>query len=459
MAQLTLISELENAFKETLIALDNPKGLVAMDIQDMNTYLENRRVLARGKVLPTFIKPYFLTPAQITDFQSVVMTVLSCQEKVIEMYFEDDRYRPLFELTEAEIPLVEIGGSRFRHIYFSRLDAIFPENGNYQFLEFNCDSPGGAFYSDLQWEALIRMEVFKLLGSKYRFIHEPYRPRVLQALKAAWKDHGKSGKPRIAVMGNPDVANVEEFKLFAELFREEGYESIFTDPWSCEYDGNTLRKDGQAIDLVYRRGILADYSKHVEETKPVVDAYRDGNVVFANPFSAKLGDNKNLLEVMTDEETEWLFTPKEREILKKHLPWTRMVKDRKTTYQGQTVELLRKMRSDRHSFVMKPNAEYGGKGVVIGREVDPKVWDDTIQLAMNQPYVVQEYVDIPQKEFPVIRDQTLVWEPKKINVNFFTFNGKFGGGFCRTSDSSVINISAGGALVSFCVAERVESKA
>ncbi len=454
MTELMTILELEKEFKETLTALDHPPGRIASEINQMNEYLIAHRALVQGKVLPTFIKPYFLTTAQIKGFEPVVIKILQCQEKVIDLYFADKKYRSLYELTEAEIPLVEIGKSKFRHIYFSRMDSIMPAQGTFKFLEFNCDSPGGAYYSDIQWDALNELEVYKSMRSRHPFVYEQYRPQVIKTLLAAWKDAGKFGKPRIAVMGDPSVANVEEFKLFSEMFQELGYESLFTDPWSCEYDGYVLRKDGRAIDLIYRRGILADYSKHISESKPVVDAYRDGNVIFANPFSSKLGDNKNLLEVMTDDTMSWLFTPDERVALKTYLPWTRIVRERKTEYKGKSVDLASYTRDNQDHFVLKPNAEYGGKGVVIGRDVDRKTWENAVDSALKTPYVVQEYVSIPEKEFPVIRDGQMVWEPKKINVNFFTFNGHFGGGFCRTSDSSIINISAGGALVSFCVVEK-----
>jgi len=370
---------------------------------------------------------------------------------LIELYFEGDKYRELFELTDAEKQLVEIGSPRFRNIYFSRMDSIFPDSGSYKFLEFNCDSPGGAYYSDIQWEVLNNLDVFKQMSERYEFVHDPYRPRVLDTLLTAWKDAGKSGRPNIAVIGNPDVTNVEEFRLFAEMFRDEDYNGKFTDPWSLEYKNNQLLKSGQRVDLIYRRGILDDYSKRLIAAKPVIDAYRDDNVVFVNPLASKLGDNKNLLEVMTDPDMEWLFTPEERSILKEHLPWTRIIRERKTEHDGRNVDLIEYLSRNRRLFVIKPNSAYGGRGVVIGREATPAQWEATIQNALKTPHVVQEYVKIPEFEIPLIKDNQLVWESKKINVNFFTFNGRFGGGFCRTSNSSVINISAGGALVSFCV--------
>jgi glutathionylspermidine synthase len=443
----------EDDFKQTLISLDNPPGTVVSEIEKMNDYLLKRRALAKGRVLPTFIKPYFLTTKQINHFEQTVNIILRCQEKLIGLYYEYPEYRPLFELTPAEIPLVEIGGQKFQHIYFSRMDSIMPDEGDYKFLEFNCDSPGGAYYSDIQWDALNELSVYKDMQMRHKLVYDQYRPKVLKTILAAWKNSGGFGKPRIAVMGDPDVTNIEEFLLFAEYFRAEGFEALFSDPWSCDFDGEYLRKEGRIIELIYRRGILADYSKHGEDVKPVIDAYKAGKVVFANPLSAKLGDNKNLLEIMTDEKMEWLFLPDERAVLKKHLPWTRIVKERKTTHQGKTIDLLDYLRRNRRLFVLKPNAEYGGKGVVIGRETEMPAWETAIENALKTPYVVQEYVKIPEREFPVVRDGQLVWEPKKINVNFFTFNGQFGGGFCRTSDSSIINISAGGALVSFCVVE------
>ena len=453
MNQGEYLKGLEKEFEEIVKILDDPPGKIPGDIEKMNEFLKEHRVLARGNVLSTFIKPYFLTVKQIQEYSRVVIQILECQEKVIGLYYEDPEHRPLFELTENEIPLVQIGGPKFRHIYFSRMDSIIPDEGDFKFLEFNCDSPGGAFYSDLQWDALNTLRPFRVLSNRHNVVTDQYRPKVLKALLAAWKDHGRFGKPGIAVMGNPDVANVEEFKLFAEYFESEGYRSIFTDPWSCTFDGKVLRKDDFVIDLIYRRGVLSDYSKHQEEAKPIIDAYSNDAVVFANPLSAKLGDNKNLLEVMTDEKMEWLFTPDERALLKKHLPWTRIMRERKTTHQGMNVDLVEYIRRNRRLFVLKPNAEFGGKGVVIGRESDIDQWDDAIAAALKSPYVVQEYVKIPQRFFPVVHDGQLCWEQKKINVNFFTFNGEFGGGFCRTSDSSIINISAGGALVSFCIVD------
>jgi len=444
-----LIKSINRDFIDLVEKCDDPKGSLASEFKEMQEKMSKKRCLAGDKVLPTFIKPIFFTTTQISYFRKIVEILLNCQEKLINLYFESKEHRDLFELTESEKPLVEINSGLERWIFFSRLDSIM-SGDRLMFLEFNCDSPGGAYYADIQKECLLEISVLKELSRKYKFVIEKYRPRVFDTMMTAWDQFGRQGKPSIAVMGNPEVTNVEEFRLFAEYFASKGYDSFFTDPWTLEYDGKKLTKDGRKIDLIYRRGILADYSKHVEETKPVINAYRDGNVCFANPLGAKLGDNKNLLSVLTDEKMKFLFTSKEMEVIKKHIPWTRMVKECKTTYENKEIDLTTHIRNNKNIFVLKPNSEYGGKGVVIGIETSQNDWENTVDESLVKPMVVQEYVPIPEDEFPVF-DPDLSFKPKKVNTNFLTFAGQYGGGFARTSDSLVINVSRGGALATFIV--------
>ncbi len=446
---INILKEIEKDFRKFIIEADKPKGSVKEEIEEMNQKLLHQRCLARGKVLPNFVKPFFITLSQVEKIKGIVNTLLNCQEKMIELYFKEPEFRPYFELTPEEVPLVSIPSQLPRFIYFSRMDAI-STGDSFKFLEFNCDSPGGAYYSDLLRMGLENLSFIKKLSKKYKFYPQNYRPKVLQTLLEAWASSGRNYKPHIAVVGNPDVANVEEFKLFAEYFNQNGYSAYFTDPWHFQYDGVSLQRDGKKAELLYRRGILADYSKHLEETKSIINAYRDKKVLFVNPLSSKLGDNKNLLALLTDPRISKIFSEKEKSVIHKYIPWTRLLREMKTEFKGKKIDLIPFVRKNKDLFVIKPNSQYGGKGVVIGKEVKQKQWEQAIEESYSEQKVVQEYVPIPTMEFPIFNPE-LTFVPKKYNVNFFTFAGKFGGGFVRTSDSSVINISAGGALVSFFI--------
>ena len=81
-------------------------------------------------------------------------------------------------------------------------------------------------------------------------------------------------------------------------------------------------------------------------------------------------------------------------------------------------------------------------------------WESVLETARRDRYVAQEYIPIPEIELPVFTEDGFRFEKKKINMNFFAFNGKYAGGMARVSDSSIINISAGGGLIPLLAARR-----
>jgi hypothetical protein len=97
---------------------------------------------------------------------------------------------------------------------------------------------------------------------------------------------------------------------------------------------------------------------------------------------------------------------------------------------------------------MKPIDELGGKDVIIGHEATQEKWDAYLKSTKDRRCVVQEYVPIPEVKMPVAdKGGKLTWQTKKVNTNFYVYDGHVAGGFVRMSDTSIINISAGGGMV------------
>jgi len=68
-------------------------------------YIEER-CLASGKPFPTFLKPAFMSPEQFTMVKNVTNIIMRCLEKVSDLFYEDAKYLPLFEMApgEEELP-------------------------------------------------------------------------------------------------------------------------------------------------------------------------------------------------------------------------------------------------------------------------------------------------------------------------------------------------------------------
>src|SRR5207244_1857082 len=122
-----------------------------------------------------------------------------------------------------------------------------------------------------------------------------------------------------------------------------------------------------------------------------------------NPMRCKILHKKASLAVLSDERNAALFSGEEREAIEAHIPWTRVVEERTSTPPGSPeteVDLLPYIAAHRDQLVLKPNDEYGGKGIVLGWEVDQAGWEHAIRAALDEPYIVQQRVALPTEPYP-----------------------------------------------------------
>src|SRR5581483_10372828 len=112
---------------------------------------------------------------------------------------------------------------------------------------------------------------------------------------------------------------------------------------------------------------------------PILRAVRDRKLCMVNPPSCKILHKKASLAVLHDERNESLFDANEKEAINASIPWTRVVEERMTTHDGTSIDLLPFIASHRDQLVLKPNDEYGGKGIVLGWEATDDEWKATIK--------------------------------------------------------------------------------
>ena len=114
--------------------------------------------------------------------------------------------------------------------------------------------------------------------------------------------------------------------------------------------------------------------------QPVLRAVRDGAVCMVNPLRCKMLHKKASLAVLSDERNAALFDADERAAIAAHIPWTRVVEERRTDFDGSRGRPGRRSsREHRERLVLKPNDDYGGAGIVLGWEVDDAAWEAAIR--------------------------------------------------------------------------------
>ena len=177
----------------------------------------------------------------------------------------------------------------------------------------------------------------------------------------------------------------------------------------------------------------------------VVRAVREKAVCMVNPFRCKLLHKKASLAVIGDERNAKLFTEDEKRAVKMHVPWTRVVAERSTEFDGKKIDLLDWISKNRERLVLKPNDDYGGRGIVLGWTVSDEKWTQAIKDALESPYIVQDKVVIPEEPFPSWVNGKLDIHNRSLDTAPYVSNGRLVEGcLTRISTDELLNVTAGG---------------
>jgi len=212
---------------------------------------------------------------------------------------------------------------------------------------------------------------------------------------------------------------------------------------ALDYDGTMLRAAGQPVHLVYRRALLEDMA-----AGPLVEAVRDGAAAVVNPYRARVANNKKLFALLQDPRFAHLIGKGEADVVRTTIPWTRVLREERTTYGDWVIDLLAFVSDNRERLVLKPASDYGGSGVALGIETLQSEWDSLIERhSAGGDFVVQEYIPVPEEMFPIVEDGHVQMRLKRFNINPFAIGGRYAGSITRISDRAVVNVSAGGGLL------------
>ena len=315
-----------------------------------------------------------------------------------------------------------------------RLDSFFADQ--VRFVEYNAESPAGMAYSDNLTEVFARLPVMKAFRMRFRGRFMPTRRRQLGAMLDAFRQWGRSAKPVIAIVDWEGLPTAPEFEMFKAFFEASGIKTVICDPRTLEFRRGRLYARDRPVNLVYRRVLTTELLLRGDDTRALRDAYMAGAVCVVNSFRAKLLHKKMSLALLSDPRYQRLYTPAQRTAIRRHVPWTRRVRP----------ELAEEIAKRRSSLVLKPNDEYGGKGVVLGWTVSQSEWEAAIETATDESYVVQEAVEIPRVPFPVALDG-LRYLDLAVDLDPYLFNGRAGGFMTRVSAAALLNVTAGAGSV------------
>ncbi len=413
-------------------------------------------------LIPVNPTPALPTRRQITYLGSVLRAFTFGVARLVSRRLDDPKLAAALPLGADELAWLRIGrdapGNPPTHV-FHRWDCATDLSHDSaamhaKFFEVNSVDVGGIHYAAATRQVLL--DAFQKIGVRGLSIDRAAAgsdPRLV--LLDEVKAHAKTiGRPLkfLAIAENQDfTTGITEAASIATFFCDRGLNTECVDVRAFQVHrrkGVCVR--GRPVDVIYRNIELRDL---VELESAGADlagmkAAAAAGQLFSSPFGEL--DHKSLWEVLGSSEFNGQLTPLEKKMVARHIPWTRLLCERRTDGpNGKSVDLTSYVRRQRSWLVMKPNQSCGGQGVTIGPVTSQRAWEKTLDDALAAPntWVAQELISIPRRR-TVVPGPGGRFRAKEVYAVYGLFCSPFGVAFVgRASSRPVVNVMQGGGML------------
>lgn len=420
---------------------------------DFQQRLRDAKIMFGDRVSVDYMRAQFLSPEQEHLVKHACKTLWGALDTLVAACTERPELIDWLGLTPEERMLIAVDPGYPGASTMARFDS-FLSGTDLHFVELNAECPAGPAYTEVMGEVFLSTPFMQEFSREYTVRTFSTRDRLHRQLLETWSAwKGKHRElPRIAIVDWSDVPTYHEFELVRDFLIGKGLEVTIADPCELRYENGVLWSGDFRIDMVYRRVLTNEFLEQFDRVQPMWEAYRDGAVCVVNNFRAKLLHKKMIFGLLTDGSLQDLFSAEERETIRRHVPWTRKVTAGATDHYGEPIDLVAFMRSNRDRLVLKPNDDYGGKGITVGWTVDQAEWERAIDGALDNDFVVQEKVSVSSSDFPTVREG-LAFDHMNVDLDPFVWQGEVEGFLTRLSGTALCNVTSGGGIVPTFVIE------
>jgi hypothetical protein len=218
-------------------------------------------------------------------------------------------------------------------------------------------------------------------------------------------------------------------ELYAELLRRGG-RGVTGQLWLSSAPSEDLTFRGLDLYMGERRvHVLYEYT-YAPPSMQVLRSQLVGRIRVYNGVATRMWVDKRNLALLSENEELEAWTEEDRALIRDHIPWTRLVSPRTTTWRGAEVQFPGFLLDHRDDMVLKRGLGVGGAAVHVGRYLAPDDWEARVRTAVEEgTWIVQERVESQPYFYPPRSGAAPV--PTSVIWGLFCAGSRYGGGFLR----------------------------
>jgi hypothetical protein len=422
------LTDAARAADERLVRMDAPaRDELAKEAQRRASALG----LMRGSApIPLVLSPCALPRSELEALgrgaRLITSALVKTAREVIERH--RDKARLLFRhLSPMESEALATRWREAEELLHSRIDWFVDQDGSVRALEVNATIPAMQVYSDAAARGWAETVAPRREGALRR--NPTNAGWLLDALLHAART--REQPLRVQILHRDGDPQVTELRALAAMLRERGIDARTCTPADVALDGDAHR-------VLYRHL----FARYVDPKSPLGQAFLDPRKHgIWNPVDGWLETKGLFAELSLQAEGATFLTGEERAAVAELVPWTRLLDDIDDAVLG-----------DGDTYVLKKSHDYGGKSVVIGREVGPAAFGQALARARgDEPgsWVAQQLVDAPAIDRFLCVDSGA--RRLSLHLDISTYASLIpgvpdGGSVCRAAPGRVVNIVGGGGV-------------
>ncbi|WP_282208746.1 hypothetical protein [Parvibacter caecicola] len=403
------------------------------------TYMGGSTAIVHHQVVACSFLPRLFNQRTYDTMKRTAETAHRILCKVIQRYLDDEDYRAVFDFDPRLEQLILLPRGYDALLPFARVDTFLNEDDyTVKFCEFNGDGSSGMNENREITNSIAPSESYRSFARRHQVqgcdLFEPWVDEFCAIYDTY--DH-KVAHPRFAICDYLENGVVDEFHLFADLFRQRGIDCVVCDVRSLSFDGQRLAtEDGLEVNAIWRRCVTNDVIDHWSESQALIEAVRAEKVALIGSFAGHIVHDKQIFEALFDRHTQAFLTAEEIDFIEQTIPMTAFLNDDEVN--------IAQIRANKDEWIIKPSDHYGADDVYAGVGQTQERWDELIDRFANgragYPFIAQRYITPfrtltlpPDTGIGDVPDGAVLTRPQLYNNlnGLYLYNGHFQGVFSR----------------------------
>jgi hypothetical protein len=411
--------------------------------KSLETEFAKSQLKSEPPVLPSL--PLIIKEKQYKELKKTSEMLCNIFDKTIGLIIDNRNtgkyvrtYKSLWELVQKEVIL------NSNNIIFGKTSGVYDRNDIIRYFEFSSD-PASFLLAEELLEIYNNInevsENFKKINFSFSNKSCKSFARFLQTCNKKIDFNKK--KDFIAIISSKE--NYGD-KLYYKYLKNNGFNVFTVDPGEFSFDGEELRVRNNKIKLVIFPQSIKNITSFNTDMKPVIEACKGGKVFIIDTLRSVIASEKSLFALISDPKNHSFYNDRDVKFIKKHIPWTRIIRHESTTdISGNEVDLIDYIIANQERLVLKKSSNITGEHIGPACDMNPLDWRTLVSwiLSSKELWVVQEKIEFNSSERYEIDNDCIKLKKIFWCVNPYMFNGKFQTCYGSTSAEPVVNIENG----------------